>query len=113
MLITCLPLASSDHDSLSFKILTHENVQNPGETPLMTRNFRKADYVGIEQFLSLVSWPDVFNYCVDVNDFYTTFLNVLNKAIENFVPLNQSKPRTKKFSYAILHEQRENPVAKS
>jgi len=46
------PIASSDHDSLSFKILTHENVKNPGETPLMTRNFRKADYVGIEQFFT-------------------------------------------------------------
>ncbi|XP_045456460.1 uncharacterized protein LOC123666411 [Melitaea cinxia] len=58
-------------------------------------NFYKANYDLINSFLAEVDWESLFDGCKDVNGLLVKFLEVINKAVHDFVP--SSKPKTNKY----------------
>ncbi len=55
------------------------------------RDFKKADYNGISEFLSTVNWDALFEDCVTANEYYEVFQVVVNTAIEKYVPVRTFK----------------------
>ena len=101
----CEPFSTSDHDTLTFKILVPE-LQNEPTKPA-EYDFRKADYGSIVQHLSIISWPDTFSHCITVDDFYATFLNILHSLITLYVPFKKFVvKKRKKYPKNILKLQK-------
>jgi len=84
------PFSTSDHDCIGFSIVTRDNGKVSPSVKI--RDFRNANYGEIETSLATISWPDVFNTC-----------------IEAFVPFKREKQVVrKKFPKSVLNEQRKN-----
>ena len=88
------PFANSDHDSLTFEILSSKPNVHDEVTP--TRNFKKGFYEKINAFLGNICWNDFFNDCANVQQFYDKFVSVLHNMIDLYVPFR--KPR-RSFRY--------------
>lgn len=97
------PFSTSDHDSIYFNIQTPtENIENQS----LTRDFEKADYPSILHYLSTICWPIKFNTCLNTDDFYNIFCEIINTAIENHVPFRKLPTSSKKFPRNILNLQK-------
>ena len=84
------PFSTSDHFKISFQIA--------GEPPLERttrprRNFYKANYIGLADYLGNISWPDEFNLCKDIDEFWTHFSSLVNKGVDMFVPFFRQSNR--------------------
>jgi hypothetical protein len=88
----CPPL-SSDHNVIRFDV-TAESPNKKEDTN--KRNFAKADYGDIKEFLRGVDWIALQNMFPSVQDFWNVTKETLNFCIENFVPLKKSS--TQPFS---------------
>ena len=104
------PFSTSDHDSIEFSILLNDNSFRVNGQQSVIRDFRKADYLSIESFLMSISWPDFFESCANIEDFYSKFLTVVNFAIDTFVPLKKLSYLSTRYPHKILTEQRKKKV---
>jgi len=103
--IECLsPFAASDHN----QVCVHLKLKLPNQNRNSFPNFAKANYDGIKNILSSLSWPDLFNDCISTENFYSVFSNILNSLIKQFVPLTpvkiSSKKRWPKSVYTLQKE---------
>jgi len=80
------PFSTSDHDSLSFEISFPK--LKPSATP--RRDFSKTDWTSCLTYLSLISWPDEFSVCCNVEDFWNIFQFHLNYVIDQYVPFHKT-----------------------
>ena len=98
------PLASSDHNVISFKYLI-----NFQRNPNVSRNWEKGFYFGIERGLENVCWEEVFQETQNVDQMYVKFLNIFNNLVELFVPFSNSRARRTRYSKnsrKLLHKRR-------
>ena len=61
--------------------------------------FYKANYVEIRDCLSKINWDDILQN-KDVKNMWTAFMEVLNNAIDIYVPLTGSSGRNKKTTWS-------------
>ena len=85
-----VPLGMSDHDSIVMKLqpLTRE-----AETQPLRPDFKKADYNLINSFLITLDWADIYKDCIDAQDYFKAFMNVINTVIYKFVPFVNDSPK--------------------
>ena len=81
--VTC-PFSTSDHNAITFKIL-YDLPSTPDDTSACRYNFKKANWVGINDSLSATDWNEIFHTC-SVEDLWDKFHSYLTALIEKFVP---------------------------
>ncbi len=84
--IRCGPLISScDHVTiegcLSYRI--------PKYHFAVYRDFRKANYESISAELVLVNWAACLGNCLSADDMWSSFLSILNRVLDKYVPLHR------------------------
>jgi Reverse transcriptase (RNA-dependent DNA polymerase)/Endonuclease-reverse transcriptase len=102
----CPPFSTSDHNSLQFTALSLSNLKS---RPKQYRDFKRASYDLISVFLSEVRWDEVFSNCISVQEFWSSFQQILNQAIEHFVPLRElrhPKARHSRSHRRLLNKKR-------
>ena len=104
---TCPPLGNSDHNGVEFSL--QFSVQNE------TRNvhckkvylFDKGDWLSFANFLCVFDWLIIFANCVNVEDYWFSFLEVITIGLDAFVPCKRvtgsSRARVKKRYPRHIH----------
>jgi len=101
------PFVNSDHDSVEFDLLfsCDPNV-NASETEVLNNTAKhylwsKGDYEAMSEFLINTDWSELFMANLTPDTIWSAFCEVLDNAIDNFVPAVDVKPRknTKTRSY--------------
>ena len=83
---TLPPLGSSDHCVVSFTLFISLSPA-PTQVPYNAkRNFSRADWPGICNFLSLVNWQMVFANCLSADEYWNNFSHLIGQGIDKFVP---------------------------
>ena len=75
------PLASSDHFTLTFRILVDSGKK---KTTKVVYDYSKCH--NAVDFLLHINWNLVFNNCCNVNMYWAVLKDLLNFSVENFVP---------------------------
>jgi len=96
------PFCNSDHNSVLFKI----SVSSFKENQIPKQNFRKTDYDALNEFFLTIDWNELFSVCLSPTDMYDRFLNVVNFAIDTFVPLVKFKSSCSKDMRKILSKKK-------
>ena len=78
------PLGASDHKGVSCSIAWVEDVR--ADAAIKHRDFLNADYANMNLYLAQVNWDDAFEHCGNINHVWTVFTDVLDSAIDLFVP---------------------------
>jgi hypothetical protein len=91
------PFSNSDHNSIEFSLHTEKREVNS----TFRRNFHSANYTYILQTLETIDWPNIFSYCINIDDFWQAFSAVLNNLIENCVPFISTKPKQKRTPHNL------------
>ncbi|KAK6028362.1 hypothetical protein OSTOST_05592, partial [Ostertagia ostertagi] len=81
--LTGPPLGSSDHFKITFLL----SFPKRNHLPTFRRQFAKADYTRISNYLANVDWFGSFQCCNTVHEMYELFIFVLKHTIEMFVPV--------------------------
>lgn len=91
------PFASSDHNILNFSAIL------PKAKYLVKpyRDFKRADFILINNFFSTINWQLEFSGCGDMDSIYDRFLCVVNHAIETFIPFVHPKKPIQKLPVHI------------
>ena len=78
------PVFTSDHPLILCRWQCTKRCRKPA-----TRrpNFNKADYGAMSTVLASVNWPQIFNECNTVNDYWLALYRVLKTVIRDFVPV--------------------------
>jgi hypothetical protein len=92
-----VPFSSSDHNSIVFSL--HDGKCE--ESLILRKNFHSANYEYILQTLEYADWPTLFSHCINVEDFWTTFSDVLNKLINDFVPCVSNRRNRKPIHHHL------------
>ena len=75
------PLFNSDHFIVSGKLQLEKSI-NKSKT-LWVFDYENCDYLKANEFLCTIDWNSLLNSSKNIQDFYDSFLSVLNCAIEN------------------------------
>nr|CAD2193654.1 unnamed protein product [Meloidogyne enterolobii] len=76
------PFSTSDHTSIIFEleqIITYEPTK-------YIKDFKKADYKTINQYLASIDWITIFGHSNDININYKNFSDIINETINFFIP---------------------------
>ena len=90
------PFGTSDHNSVSFRVHVSKDISKSC-VPL-TYDFRNANIELLRVLLSSVSWPDLFESCSDIEDFYAVFRCTLFDFFEVAVPKRCVSNKVRKIS---------------
>jgi hypothetical protein len=86
--ISCTePFSCSDHNSISFKM---QEFKKQCKERILKPCFKKADYGLINSYLATVDWESVYSECVNADDYYVAFKNVIDYVVANFVPFTSA-----------------------
>jgi ribonuclease P/MRP protein subunit RPP40 len=80
-------LGTSDHNIVTWKLICKTDMSR---TNTKYYAFKKADYLGMNEWLSKVNWDVEFDN-LGVEDMWTKFMEIINNSIEKFVPISQRK----------------------
>lgn len=88
---TLPPLGNSDHDVVCFEMLIPScGTKYYSEQFALMYDFKKADYVAMNRFLLEQDWYLLLTDTIDVEILWNRFRDILNTAIDRFVPHKQS-----------------------
>ena len=88
------PIGTSDHNMVLLKVnVNSENIYCEQQA---YPDFTKADYAGLNSYLWSVSWNNILQQCFDIDNCWLTFLNMINEAVQLFVPLGHVRKMNKK-----------------
>jgi len=101
------PFVNSDHDSVEFDLLfSCDTNVNATETEVLNNTAKhylwsQGDYEAMSEFLVNTDWSELFMANLTPDTKWSAFCEVLDNAIDNFVPSVDVKPRknTKTRSY--------------
>jgi len=65
----------------------------PSDQKQTFRNFRKADYRGMERFLDSVEWPLIFANSTNVHQMWAAFMSIMTLVMNLYVPPGVSRPK--------------------
>jgi hypothetical protein len=88
------PIGTSDHSVVLFKL--NVNSENNDCEQQAYPDFAKADYVSLNSYLWSVNWDGIFQQCFDVNNCWLALLNLINEAVQLFVPLGHVRKMNRK-----------------
>lgn len=102
------PMINIDAYHPAFEIIfDHGEVGVNAPPPLddLTFNFKKTNFIRLNEYLNLIDWDTKFNGCRDCNDTVDILYDVLNDGFEQFVPKINSKKSTHPIWYNkhLLH----------
>ena len=103
-LCTLPPLASSDHDVISFSIII-SFTPNPNFKPRPTLNYSKCNYDLLILDLNSIDWHNIFSSCTTADDYWNTFSNTLHNLLSihcpSYLPTDPNKRKVVLFPIAI------------
>ena len=82
-------LGNNDHNIIVWDLVCNVRV---GKSKIPYRQYHKADYVALKEWLSNIDWDIEFNE-LEVDELWFKFCCVIEMAIDQFVPLGYSKSR--------------------
>ena len=88
------PLATSDHCTVSFTLSISLPSTQSSLVCNARPNFSKADWPGLCNFLESINWLTEFAHCRSPNQYWNSFLNVIGRGIDEFVPCYVSTKHT-------------------
>ena len=96
---------SSDHNKLVLSLNTKIRKEEP-RSRIRKRNFYRADFSKINQFLSTVNWESLLTSSDSIENMYKSFLDIIHRSIDLYVPLyrTSSKPTLPKRIRNLLKE---------
>ena len=101
------PLAASDHNMVLFNFLCNYKCGNNGST---NYNWRKCNFYDVARTLELVPWNALLGPAQNVDEMYSTFLNVFHHVAQIFVPVVGIRPLAKRIMSRkrskLLHKRR-------
>ena len=105
------PLGKSDHVVLEMEIETDTKRRNE-EHKKIRRNFRKANIEGLKEYFDDVDW-EIIKSKENIQEKYSTFLNLYNIGIESHVPMYKGTTIGKKewFNKACVTAKRKRDEA--
>jgi len=90
-LTTSCPLSTANHNAILFR------VNAPGNEPIPEQefyyDFAHADYSKLNAYFLDIDWNYIFQFCSNVEQCWGACTNVVNTAVEIFVPSKQVIPR--------------------
>ena len=94
----CEPFSSSDHNQVMFKVYAEPATLGLGnDTENNTiRCWRAADFEGMSTYLLAVDW-DYFFVNLTIESIWNAFCDIMNTAIEQFVPVKHIKRVSKRL----------------
>ncbi|CAH2264054.1 jg16412 [Pararge aegeria aegeria] len=103
--ITCKVYESSNaltaidllHPPLEVVLSVTDDIKLPFKIDMPKPNYRRADYDAICKYLQQQNWEDIFKEIADVDSMLKIFYDILNIAIQKFVP------------FTIKHKQNKSP----
>ena len=119
------PIVHSDHSAVTFTSKGPNNLNAKSETEDDKYfDFSSADWESINDYLSGMNWDNKFVNGITSENYWNAFLNVINCAIETFVPSKKSKLNVKKTTHPkflndmikkknALYHQRECPAKRA
>ena len=81
-------LGASDHVSITAKVAVGKPVNKSKKTIL---NWRRADFTGMREELSCVSWEEIFRH-QKTEDMWAAFKSRLHAAVNKYVPVKPASP---------------------
>jgi hypothetical protein len=90
------PFSSSDHNSVSFDL--NINLDTDKTNSIKYYDYHAADYIGMSAWLETIDWSQLFTPDSSVDVLWNTFSNILEYAIELFVPKRNKKRKCSKWS---------------
>lgn len=82
------PLSSSDHNSVLFQISIPDSSCKQVSLTIPTPCFSKTDFNSMKTLLSKVSWEEVFDLYLSIDDIYERFCTVIHSALAICTPMN-------------------------
>jgi len=83
-LTTSCPLSTADHNAILFR------VNPPGNKPIPVQefcyDFAHAEYSKLNAYFLDIDWNYIFQFFINVEQCWGAFTNVVNTAVEIFVP---------------------------
>ena len=96
---TTSPFSTSDHNSIDVDIVASRVVRKlcDNSPPSMQKKYAWAsgDYAGMCNYLASVDWNSIFMYNLTPDDLWCAFCDVLDNAINLFVPFTEFNTRDK------------------
>ena len=83
-------LGKSDHECLVFDLKCSKLTY---KSPPVSYNYYKGNYTEISKFISKIDWNSFLN--CDIKEAYTKFINVLETAAKEYIPLKTTITKTK------------------
>ena len=96
------PFGSSDHNSIEFVVLYNSTDSSPDSGEKHKRYlWSQGDYESMAAYLHQVRWSDLLTTNFTANDLWSAFCNVMNNAIDEFVPCTfvSVRPKLRKRKY--------------
>ena len=80
------PISTSDHNVIVLRPNIFSKPHNLQPSSTSTYNFKKANYLLINEYLSNIDWNTMFQFCPNVDFCWNEFKHQIYLAIEMFVP---------------------------
>ena len=80
------PFSTSDHNAINFEILYSKSSQSSGRFHRKQFLWKLGDYDSLCDFLACYDWNTLFTYNLTVDSLWRAFREVLDNAIDLFVP---------------------------
>lgn len=93
------PLASSDHNIVSFEIMC--SYAKPHRMP--SPDFNRANYVGLSEFFCSVNWWRVFHNYTCLEDMYKRFCHIVYVGMSKYVPFHTVETQRHGFAKHITN----------
>ena len=81
LFISC-PVSTADINTVLFRLNLNAPTHEPVSDPQFYYDFTHADYSNLNAYFSDVDWNFAFQFCFDVEQCWSTFMHVVNTAIE-------------------------------
>ena len=96
---------TNDHNMIEMDIKITQTFKKSEPIQL---NFFKADYDGINSYLRNIDWATVFTDDTNIDCVYQKLINILENAIQKYVPIRKkrSRPKMPKHIKSILNQKK-------
>ena len=82
-----MPFSNSDHNTVRFDIfIEHSNIDTCSPCRIKKFLWKNGDYDAMSDYFSNYNWSAMFTVCLTADDLWNGFIDVLNHAIDMFVP---------------------------
>ena len=94
------PFSNSDHNQVTFKVFAESATATSINDAVGStfRCWREADFDGMCSYLLAINWDHLFSVNFTAESIWSAFCDIMNTAVEQFVPVKYTKQVSKKVN---------------